>query len=274
MKDKYYIGEVEKICNIAKKTLRFYDKIGLLSPFEISNNGYRYYSKENLYTIPVIKYYKQSGFTLENIKQLMHDFNYDYIEKNFQGKIEDLEQLERELHLKKQSLADWNSLVKEAKMVIDYNLLDVKVKYLEADKYIYYDQEFDGCYISSIINIDFTNYLEEIKNAITGPVIIEFSSLKDKMDGKSQPIKILQKNLLKCNQEHLRDFGGTLALSCYHIGSHQSIKETYNKMIEWAKSHNYKIKDTCFERYIIDYWTIKDEKKFVTEVIIGIESKK
>ena len=32
-KEHYYsIGEVSRICNVSKKTLRFYDKIGLISP--------------------------------------------------------------------------------------------------------------------------------------------------------------------------------------------------------------------------------------------------
>ena len=270
-KEKYYIGEVEKICGIAKKTLRFYDKIGLLSPFEINNNGYRYYSKDNLYTIPVIKYYKQSGFTLENIKKVMNDFNYQNIEESFSEKIKDLEELERELIMKKRSLEDWNSLVKEARMVIDYKLTDVKVKFLEKEKVIFQNQDFEGDYISSVINIEFTNYIEEIGNAITGPVIIEFSSLMDKMHGNPQQIKVLQKNLLKCSSEQLMEFGGDLVISCYHIGSHKNIKETYKKMCDWAKLHNYKHEDKFYERYVMDYWTIKDEEKFVTEILIKIK---
>lgn len=270
-KEKYYIGEVEKICGIAKKTLRFYDKIGLLSPFEINNNGYRYYSKDNLYTIPVIKYYKQSGFTLESIKKVMNDFNCQHIEESFSEKIKDLEEMERELVLKKRSLEDWNSLVKEARMVLEYNLTDIKVKYLEKDSYIHHSQEFHEDYVSSVINIDFTNYIEEIGNAITGPVIIEFSSLENKLKGQTQSVRILQKNLMKCDSKLLTDFGGKLVVSCYHIGSHKNIKETYKKMCDWAKLHNYKLEDNCYERYVMDYWTTKDEDKFVTEIIISIK---
>ena len=73
MKDEmYYIGKVEKVCKISKKTLRYYDKLGVLSPDAVHDeNGYRYYSKENMLSIPVIKYYKQSGFKLEEIKNLI-----------------------------------------------------------------------------------------------------------------------------------------------------------------------------------------------------------
>lgn len=270
-KKKYYIGEVEKICSISKKTLRFYDKIGLLSPFEIDDNGYRCYSKENLYTIPIIKYYKQSGFTLECIKKVINAFNCQHIEESFSEKITELEELEKELILKKRSLEAWNSLLKEARMVLEHNLTDIKVKFLEKDRYIYHEQEFSEDYISSIINIDFTNYIESINNAIVGPVIIEFSSLEKKIAGEKQKIRVLQKNLIKCQPEFLTDFGGNLVVACYHIGPHSTIKETYKKMCNWATLHNYKLEEKHYERYIVDFWTTKDEDKFVTEILINIK---
>lgn len=46
--EKYYsIGEVSSICNISKKALRFYDKIGIILPDKVSEEtNYRFYSKE------------------------------------------------------------------------------------------------------------------------------------------------------------------------------------------------------------------------------------
>ena len=42
-KDLYTIGEVGRICGISAKALRYYDKIGIISPDHISEeNGYRY----------------------------------------------------------------------------------------------------------------------------------------------------------------------------------------------------------------------------------------
>ena len=45
----YTIGEVSKICNVSRKALRFYDKIGIIRPDKISEeNGYRFYSRETV----------------------------------------------------------------------------------------------------------------------------------------------------------------------------------------------------------------------------------
>ena len=39
----YSIGQVSKLCNISQKTLRYYDKIGLIKPDKVDDsNNYRY----------------------------------------------------------------------------------------------------------------------------------------------------------------------------------------------------------------------------------------
>lgn len=269
----YYIGKVEDLCKISKKTLRYYDEIGLLTPSEILNkNGYRHYSEDNLYTIPVIKYYKQSGFKLKNIKELIYTSDYDNIEKRFINKIKELEDVEKALNLKKKSIGDWYSLVKEAKMVVNNNLCDVSVKFIEKSQMIFLNQEFDDDYVKSIINIDFTNYIEEIENAITGPVIIGFPSFEEKLQKKCKSMKIIQNFLLKCKPEKTVEFGGSLFASCYHIGSHRHINETYKKMKKWMELHNYKCEGLSYERYVVDYWTTKDQEKYVTEILVEIKN--
>lgn len=270
-KGKFNIGKVEKICKIGKKTLRYYDRIGLLSPSEIKDNGYRYYDKENLYTIPVIKYYKQSGFTLEKIKALLNSSDYKIIEKSFEEKILELKKEEEKLKLKKTSIEDWYSLIKEAKMIKEFNLSEIKIKYLEKAEMIFLEQEFDYDYLESIINVEFTNYIEKIDNAITGPVMIEFSSFEERLNGKTKKIRILQKGLKTAEKDLLIEIGECLVVSAYHIGSHKTINTTYDKIKKWLINYNYKIEGPCYERYILDYWTTKDESNFVTEIMIKLK---
>lgn len=69
MEDELYsIGKVGKICKITKKALRYYDKWTYYHLISSWWSGYRYYSKNTLLSVPVIKYYKQSGFKLEEMK--------------------------------------------------------------------------------------------------------------------------------------------------------------------------------------------------------------
>lgn len=57
MNEKIYsIGEIAKIKGVTKKALRFYEQIGLLTPFYVDPaNRYRYYHKDQMLLIDVIK---------------------------------------------------------------------------------------------------------------------------------------------------------------------------------------------------------------------------
>ena len=66
------IGEFSKICQVSTKTLRYYAEIGLILPNEINyENGYRYYSIEQLETMLFIKRLKSYNFSLEEIKVIL-----------------------------------------------------------------------------------------------------------------------------------------------------------------------------------------------------------
>ena len=65
------IGEFARLCNVNTQTLRYYDAEGLLKADIIDpSNGYRFYSIDAVETYKKILYYKDLGFTLEEIKQI------------------------------------------------------------------------------------------------------------------------------------------------------------------------------------------------------------
>jgi len=73
MKDIYSIGEVVKKLDINKETIRYYEKVGLLSEPVRDKNGYRIYSKEDIEMIKFILIVKKLGFSLKEIRTLIHD---------------------------------------------------------------------------------------------------------------------------------------------------------------------------------------------------------
>ncbi|QIB68830.1 MerR family transcriptional regulator [Aminipila butyrica] len=273
MEDKefYSIGEVSKICNISKKALRFYDKIGIISPDKVrDDNNYRFYNRTTLLSLPVIKYYKQMGFKLEEMRELFEGNTYALIERQFRNKIDELRELETTIHNSYTSVKDWYDLILEAQLVIENDVHEVAVKYVDTTVYAFMEQDFNYNYRESIINIDWTNYLESINNEITGSVVLLFPSFHEKMEGTCKRAKIMQKPLLKYQEDQVTRIGGYMAASCYHIGGHENIHETYAKICEWADSHGYTCAEECYERYVTDYWTTRNEEQFVTEIVVQI----
>ena len=66
------IGEFSNICRVSAKTLRYYAEIGLILPDEINpENGYRYYSINQLEKMLLINRLKAYCFSLEEIKSIL-----------------------------------------------------------------------------------------------------------------------------------------------------------------------------------------------------------
>ena len=66
------IGQMSKVCGVSVKTLRHYDKIGLLKPQRIDEiNGYRYYEDPQIGTMLLIGRLKRYGFSLTEIQALL-----------------------------------------------------------------------------------------------------------------------------------------------------------------------------------------------------------
>ena len=69
--EKYSIGQVSKITGVSAKTIRFYEDKKIISKAQRSENGYRYYDEAGLDEIRLIKYVKDLGLPLAEMKKLM-----------------------------------------------------------------------------------------------------------------------------------------------------------------------------------------------------------
>ena len=269
----YSIGEVGKLCNVSKKTLRFYDKIDVISPDYISEeNNYRYYSKDTVLFVPVIKYYKQMGFKLEEMKTLLDTDCFDTHTERLRDKIDELKKEREAIAIAYTSVNDWYNLIREAKGVIENKAIQVSVKYINTINACYMKTPFDNNYRESVINIDWTNYLEEIGHEITGAVYLCFPNFEEKLNGQSTEAIIFQQGANDVDPSRTRDFGGKMMLSAYHIGTHDTINETYARIRDWADQYGYRLGASSIARYVVDYWTLNRSEDFVTEILVEIDN--
>lgn len=88
MKKMYSTGQFAKLANISERTIRYYDKIGLLKPSFVMENGYRKYSNEDLMKLQRILFFKAMGFSLEEIEGMIVENDIAAIKKSLQMQIE------------------------------------------------------------------------------------------------------------------------------------------------------------------------------------------
>ena len=62
-------GEFARRANVTVRTIHYYEKKGLIQPEKISENGYRYYGKQEFARLQRILTLKLLGFSLEEIQE-------------------------------------------------------------------------------------------------------------------------------------------------------------------------------------------------------------
>jgi MerR family transcriptional regulator, thiopeptide resistance regulator len=71
--EEYTVGAVAKLAGVSVRLLHHYDRIGLLEPSGRSAAGYRIYSLADLKRLQQVLFYRELGFTLEDIARILAD---------------------------------------------------------------------------------------------------------------------------------------------------------------------------------------------------------
>lgn len=71
------ISQVAKLTGISTRTLQYYDEIGLLTPSQRTDAGYRFYDDDSLQKLQQILFFKELGFRLKDIKEILSKADYD-----------------------------------------------------------------------------------------------------------------------------------------------------------------------------------------------------
>jgi len=75
----YTVKKVAAMSGVSVRTLHFYDEVGLLKPAYHGANGYRFYEESQLLTLQQILFYRELGFELKQIKDILCRGDFDKI---------------------------------------------------------------------------------------------------------------------------------------------------------------------------------------------------
>ena len=110
-----------KLCGCNTQTLRYYDRIGLLTPAKVDEwTGYRYYEEEQALLFVKIKNLQQADFSIEEIKALLPGDD-DLLTAAFERKIEEQQQkLERIREIQRSYLKETMDMQKLVSTIIGF----------------------------------------------------------------------------------------------------------------------------------------------------------
>lgn len=67
------INDVESIVGLSKKSIRYYEEHDLIHPKRNDDNGYRIYDEEDVQTLKTIKFLRELGVSIKELKSLQNN---------------------------------------------------------------------------------------------------------------------------------------------------------------------------------------------------------
>ena len=68
---EYTVNRLAQLSGVSKRTLRYYDEIGLLRPARVTTSGYRIYGQVQVDTLQQVLFYRELGVSLDEIKKMI-----------------------------------------------------------------------------------------------------------------------------------------------------------------------------------------------------------
>lgn len=229
------IGEFSNVCQVSVKTLRHYDKIGLLAPAEVDRfTGYRYYRTEQIDTMNYIQRLKRYGFSLEEIQQVMALVDNREISARLRQQKEKLKRKQQEMAM--------NVLAKRAVMGVD-----------EFGKY--YGTLFERVPKERVTptGLNGARYFDEEFNHESSDVEV-FVGIKEKEKA----------DIVMEPQE---------CAMTVHRGGYSTLSEAYGAVVSWIIENGYEYAGAPFDLYIKTQFDSLSPEDWETEVYFPIRKK-
>ncbi len=261
----YKIGMFAAMNHITVKTLRFYEEQGLLAPAYVEKeNGYRYYTMNQMAVIHKITALKQAGFTLEEIKRLNENVDEKlFLTKKRADLLTQIADLTRQIAVIDGLLPDTENtldtpvLLKKIPAVLtavmkrrihSYDELFTVMPEMGAE------MERIGCECA-LPEYCFTNYLEPGYQG--EDILIETcEAVTKKRDGSSAI--------------YFKEFPEVEAACIYHKGSYDNFPKTYAVLLRYIEENGYTVCGSIRESYIDGVWNKDNEAEWLSEIQIPV----
>lgn len=262
-------GEFARVIGTTKHTLFHYDEIGLFTPIYRADNGYRYYSIDQLEIFDVIMTLRELDLPLSQIQEyLQHKSPENFVRLLTKEKAL-VDQKIAQLKMTRKWLADKSRQVllnmekeleeielvecPEQYLITSYSACSEDIALVEKIGDLYDYCEAHGCkstynvgYIQTYENLLQENYEEYHE------IYLLFDSPPKKMEYTVKP-------------------GGNY-LCAYHKGHWSAIGSTYQKLLAWARERQYVLEKRFYEEYLLDALMVEGIDNYVTRIAVRCQS--
>ena len=271
MKDNYFsTGEFAKLCNVNKKTLFYYDEIGLFKPEIVKENGYRYYSVYQLEVFDIIHTLRDLGVPLKQIKSFIDERNPKSVVKFFEYKTGEIENEIKQLRRKQEIMSNKIKIIKEAEKIRD-NIDNLSIEEQD-EEYLVLSKNIDKSkfpYDSEV----YANHLNYCYNQdlYIGYPLGFIKTIDDLYSENDYAYTYYYTKVNKNDGENIIKKPKGKYLVGYLNGSYIDIPGLYKKMLDYVKTHNLELIGHSYEEELINLIAVKDMNEYIIKVSMQIK---
>ena len=230
---KLTVSQFAKLHNVNKRTLHYYDEIGIFSPDYKGENGYRYYDYMQGVDFEYIKMLKELNMGLDEIKRYIDNPNEEDFKEIAEVKIKEINQEIKLLNRRKEVLEDKLQKLSKCDEVRNKNY--IKVVECEEEKFFYTPFKFEDDDLKQLIShIKDVWTVDEYCKGIGSFVSVEkiqrgefeeydglFIEMLDDIDSDNMIIKPKGKYIC-----------------AYHMGDWDTLPDFYGEIVKYAEENN------------------------------------
>lgn len=265
---KLTVSQFAKLHNVNKRTLHYYDEIGIFSPDYKGDNGYRYYDYMQGVDFEYIKMLKELNMGLDEIKRYIDNPNEEDFKEIAEVKIKEIDQEIRTLNRRREVLEDKLNKLNKCDDVRKKN--SVKVIECEEQKFFYTPFKFEDddlkqliSHIKDVWTVD--EYCKGIGSFISVDKIQRgefeeydglFIEMLDDMESKNT-----KNTIIKPKGKYI---------CAYHMGDWDTLPDFYDEIVKYAEENNLTLVGYSFEIGMNDF-AISDMEDYITQIMIRVE---
>ena len=274
----YSIGQASKICDVSQRMLRYYEEIGLIAPDYIAaSSRFRYYTVQTMQQVQNIRYLIDQGFNLEDIKEVLAENDLHCLQEHFLKKIRKAQDDVEYYCQRLDCVQAWYALLVEGCVVYDHQNRAVNIRYMPKARFFCYKRQRQPGEEDPVAHLETEAFTLTKHNGhsmvdMGGAFHVLYDSYQERIDDTYSNMTLVQEMFPNSkSNDHTIEFGDFLAVCAYHIGSLNSARDTYERMLLWAREHRFRLRGDCFERHVLDVYSIANEEQFVTEILLPVE---
>lgn len=262
----FTIGQFAALHGINKKTLMWYDEIGIFKPAVIRKNGYRYYAHFQSSTLEAILMLRNLDVPVKKIQNFLDNRSDENLKTLLKEQTAELEQRLAKMQAMKKTLARQLADIDEWAQadLNDFQITEKEQEHLillHTSKNIAWEE-------------DVKNLMDEIRRRDLGNLydatygaLLPVSSLYNKDYSDYRAVFLTAPNLCPGAGIHIKPAGKYLQM--YYRGDIDHMSDAYRRLMEYAQLHKIQLSGYAYET-VLNELTVTRAEDYLTRIEVGL----